>query len=189
MNIPEGTVLARASRDKWTPRIQAAKSLAKPVSARSSRPVSSRADDAGTRRRTQSAWQASLTRLAASRNAAARRDSRARAKLEQFDFRAQFGLDLSRRPAVRSISICWRTKARSRSSRLNRLADRFYRVVRFEWASTVPGYDVATPLRGLRRRGGSSITPRTFRRTDGACSASLGNHLLVHCHSNLILLL
>jgi hypothetical protein len=31
MGIPEGTVLARASREQWTPFIQAAKSLAKPV--------------------------------------------------------------------------------------------------------------------------------------------------------------
>ena len=31
MGIPEGTVLARASREQWTPRIEAAKSLAKPV--------------------------------------------------------------------------------------------------------------------------------------------------------------
>jgi hypothetical protein len=31
MAIPEGTVLARASREQWTPRIEAAKSLAKPV--------------------------------------------------------------------------------------------------------------------------------------------------------------
>ena len=31
MNIPAGTVLARASRERWKPRIQAAKSLAKPV--------------------------------------------------------------------------------------------------------------------------------------------------------------
>ena len=30
MKIPEGTVLARASRERWTPRIEAAKSLAKP---------------------------------------------------------------------------------------------------------------------------------------------------------------
>jgi hypothetical protein len=30
MGIPEGTVLARASREQWTPRIQVAKSLAKP---------------------------------------------------------------------------------------------------------------------------------------------------------------
>jgi hypothetical protein len=30
MAIPEGTVLARASREQWTPRIEAAKSLAKP---------------------------------------------------------------------------------------------------------------------------------------------------------------
>ena len=30
MGIPEGTVLARASREQWTPRIEAAKSLAKP---------------------------------------------------------------------------------------------------------------------------------------------------------------
>ena len=29
MNIPEGTVLARASREQWTPRIEAAKHLAK----------------------------------------------------------------------------------------------------------------------------------------------------------------
>jgi hypothetical protein len=31
MGIPEGTVLARASREQWAPRIRAAKSLAKPV--------------------------------------------------------------------------------------------------------------------------------------------------------------
>jgi hypothetical protein len=31
IGIPEGTVLARASRKQWTPRIRAAKSLAKPV--------------------------------------------------------------------------------------------------------------------------------------------------------------
>ena len=31
MSIPEGTILARASREQWTPRIEAAKSLAKPV--------------------------------------------------------------------------------------------------------------------------------------------------------------
>jgi len=31
MGIPEGTVLARACREKWTPRIEAAKSLAAPV--------------------------------------------------------------------------------------------------------------------------------------------------------------
>ena len=31
MGIPEGTVLARASREQWTPRIEAAKRLAKPV--------------------------------------------------------------------------------------------------------------------------------------------------------------
>ena len=31
MGIPEGTVLARASREQWTPRIEAAKSLAKPA--------------------------------------------------------------------------------------------------------------------------------------------------------------
>ena len=31
MGIAEGTVLARASREGWTPRIEAAKSLAKPV--------------------------------------------------------------------------------------------------------------------------------------------------------------
>ena len=31
MNIPAGNVLARASRERWTPRIEAAKSLAKPV--------------------------------------------------------------------------------------------------------------------------------------------------------------
>jgi len=31
MGVPEGTVLARASREQWTPRIQAAKSLAKPL--------------------------------------------------------------------------------------------------------------------------------------------------------------
>jgi hypothetical protein len=31
MGIPEGTVLARASREQWTPRIEAAKSMAKPV--------------------------------------------------------------------------------------------------------------------------------------------------------------
>ena len=31
MGIPEGTVLARASREHWTPRIEAARSLAKPV--------------------------------------------------------------------------------------------------------------------------------------------------------------
>ena len=31
MGIPTGTVLARASREKWTRRIQAAKSMAKPV--------------------------------------------------------------------------------------------------------------------------------------------------------------
>jgi len=31
MGIPEGTVLARASREHWTPRIEPAKSLAKPV--------------------------------------------------------------------------------------------------------------------------------------------------------------
>jgi hypothetical protein len=31
MNIPAGTVLARASREQWTPRIEAAKSMAKPA--------------------------------------------------------------------------------------------------------------------------------------------------------------
>ena len=31
MGIPQGTVLARASREQWTPGIEAAKSLAKPV--------------------------------------------------------------------------------------------------------------------------------------------------------------
>ena len=31
MGIPEGTVLARASRERWTPRIEAAKSMAKPL--------------------------------------------------------------------------------------------------------------------------------------------------------------
>ena len=31
MNIPEGTVLARASREQWTPSIEAAKRLAKPL--------------------------------------------------------------------------------------------------------------------------------------------------------------
>lgn len=31
MGIPTGTVLARASREQWTPRIEAAKSMAKPV--------------------------------------------------------------------------------------------------------------------------------------------------------------
>ena len=31
MGIPEGTVLARASREQWTPRIEAAKSVAKPL--------------------------------------------------------------------------------------------------------------------------------------------------------------
>jgi hypothetical protein len=31
MGIPEGTVLARASREQWTSRIEAAKSLAKPL--------------------------------------------------------------------------------------------------------------------------------------------------------------
>ena len=39
MGTPGGTVLARASRERWTRRIEAVKSLAKPVEAPSSRPV------------------------------------------------------------------------------------------------------------------------------------------------------